>query len=69
VSARKEVKELLAAARAQGWGVELRKSGHYFLYSPSGDGIVTLAATPGDRRAVVKTVARMRRYGFKWKGH
>lgn len=68
VSPRKEVKELLAAARAQGWRVEPTRSGHYLLYAPSGDGIVTVGGTPGDRKALAHSVARMRRYGFQWKG-
>jgi predicted RNA binding protein YcfA (HicA-like mRNA interferase family) len=68
VSPRKELKEMLAAARAQGWRVEQRRSGHYLLYAPDGVHIVTVAGTPSDRRAIEITAARMRRYGFRWKG-
>jgi predicted RNA binding protein YcfA (HicA-like mRNA interferase family) len=68
VSKRKEVKELLATARAQGWRVEATRSGHYKLYSPHSGGIVVVGGTPGDRYALAKAVTRMRRYGFLWKG-
>jgi hypothetical protein len=52
VSPRKELKDLLAAAAAQGWRVERRRSGHYALYAPDGVGIVIAAGTPSDRRAL-----------------
>jgi hypothetical protein len=68
VSKRKELNELLHEARAQGWRVERTASGHYKLYSPTGHGIVVVGGTPSDRRALAKNVARMRRYGFEWKG-
>jgi hypothetical protein len=68
VSRRKELKELLAAARAQEWRVELGKGGHYKLYAPDGVHIVLVGGTSSDRRALDNDVSRMRRYGFRWKG-
>jgi hypothetical protein len=68
VSPRKELKELLAAAREQGWRVKRLPSGHFMLYAPDGVNKVTVGGTPSDRRAITITVARMRRYGFRWRG-
>jgi hypothetical protein len=67
VSLRKEVKELLREAERQGWRVE-RRSRHYMLFAPDGKGKVTIASTPSTPRAITHSVARMRRYGFVWKG-
>lgn len=68
MSPRKDVKKLLSAAQAQGWRVELGKRGHLKLYAPDGVGIVTMSGTPSDSRAMNNTIARMRQYGFEWKG-
>lgn len=69
VGLKKDLKAILEEARRQGWRVELRKGGHYRLYPPSGRGSpITTGSTPGDRRALLNLVARMRRYGFRWKG-
>jgi hypothetical protein len=64
--ARKEIKELLAEAERQGWRVKEGK--HYQLLSPDGKGIVTCPKTPSSSRTIPNVVARMRRYGFVWKG-
>jgi hypothetical protein len=68
MSLKKDLKTLLAEAEKQGWTVKLAKSGHYKLYAPDGENIVTVGSTPSDRRTLRNTVALMRRYGFKWQG-
>lgn len=68
MSLKKDLKAILAEAEKQGWRVELQKGGHYKLYSPDGQGIVTVGSTPSDRRSLLNTIAYMRRYGFTWKG-
>ena len=68
MSLKKELKAILAAARRQGWRVELQRSGHYKLYAPDGKTIVTTGSTPSSPLALVKLVARMRSLGFEWKG-
>lgn len=66
---RKEMKELVAAAQAQGWRVEQTSKGHWRLYAPDGVHIVHLPGTPSDHRSFDNCVAKMRQYGFVWKGH
>ena len=68
VSLRRDFKELLAEAETQGWTVKRTARGHYQLLAPDAKTIVVIAGTPGDRRALIITVSRMRRYGFRWKG-
>ena len=63
--ATKEVRELLAKLKAQGWRVEPTKRGHFAAYAPSGRGIVHIAGTPGDVRSLKKTVSQLRRFGYK----
>jgi hypothetical protein len=63
----KEVWELIAAAKKQGWRVKETKKG-YFLFDPSGRHKELLHKTPSDWRALRHSLSRMRRYGFKWKG-
>lgn len=67
-SARKELKEIVMAARKQGWRVEIGKNGHLMFYAPDGKGKVLSAGTPGGGRAMQNFVARLRHYGFHWKG-
>ena len=68
MSLKKDLHEILAEARRQGWRVELTRSGHYKLYAPDEARIVVTGSTPSSPRALVKLVARMRSLGFKWKG-
>ncbi len=65
---RKDLKRILKAAERQGWRVELQKSGHYKLYAPDGENVVATGSTPGAASALRNLLARMRRYGFEWKG-
>ncbi len=69
MSLKKDLHAVLREAENQGWRVELRRGGHYKLYPPGGRGIpITTGSTPSDRRALRNRIARMRRYGFVWKG-
>lgn len=63
--AHKETTKLVKTLRQQGWRVDLLKGGHYRAYSPDGKGIVHIAGTPSDRRAMANTIAQLRRYGYK----
>lgn len=63
----KEAKEIVRAALKQGWRVVDKKKG-WALYDPSGKHMEMLHKTPSDHRGLANSVARMRRYGFKWKG-
>ncbi len=70
MSAKKEFKEVIAAAEKQGWRCDQSgKGGKWKLYAPDGTGIVHASATPSARRAVDNLVADLRRDGFIWKGH
>lgn len=68
MSLRKDLKVILKAAEAQSWRVELQKGGHYKLYAPDGENIVTTGSTPGSADALRNLVSLMRRFGFEWKG-
>jgi hypothetical protein len=63
----KEVLEVVAEARKQGWGVKEKKKG-WALLDPSGDHLEILHKTPSDPKGLRHSVSRMRKYGFKWKG-
>ncbi|MGH2912412.1 MAG: hypothetical protein ACRDJ3_08035 [Solirubrobacteraceae bacterium] len=65
---KKDLKRILEAAERQGWRVELQKSGHYKLYAPDGENIVTTGSTPSAPSALRNVIGLMRRHGFKWKG-
>lgn len=61
---RRQIKDLILSAQAQGWTAEMRGTGHWALYAPGG-GMVVMAATPSDHRAVKNIVSVMRRYGYQ----
>jgi predicted RNA binding protein YcfA (HicA-like mRNA interferase family) len=64
----KDLKQILRTAEWQGWRVELQRGGHYKLYPPNGDRIVTTGSTPSAPSALRNLIAEMRRRGFEWKG-
>jgi hypothetical protein len=66
--ASKDFKKVLQEAERQGWRVQPTPGGHWRLYAPDGEHIVHAASTPSDYRDLDNVVARMRRYGFTWKG-
>jgi hypothetical protein len=69
-SYQKDFKKVRQAAEQQGWRVVFKKgSGHWVLYAPDGHGLVHAPGTASDRRSLDNVVSKMRRYGFKWKGH
>ena len=58
---RHDLKQLLRAAEARGWRVELtRRGGHVRLVHPDG-GLVVAASTPSDHRALANLRAQPRR--------
>jgi hypothetical protein len=63
----KEVRELVKAAKKQGWRVKETKKG-YLLYDPSGRHKELVHQTPSDPRGLRDSLSRMRRFGFKWRG-
>lgn len=64
---KKDVNELVKAAGQQGWKVVETKR-VWKLYDPSGEHLETVHKTPSAPATIRHAVARMRRYGFKWKG-
>jgi hypothetical protein len=68
VSLKKDLKEILEAAERQGWRVELQRSGHYKLYAPDGENIITTGSTPSTSSSLRNLISFMRRYDFEWKG-
>jgi hypothetical protein len=56
-------RELARAARAAGWDITRRRSGHLAWRSPSG-AVVFTPATPSDWRAARNSVADLRRAGL-----
>jgi hypothetical protein len=67
-SAKKELKEIVKAAEEQGWRVKETKKGHLMFYAPDGVNKVLAAGTPGGGRGMENLVAKLRSYGFVWKG-
>jgi len=64
VTHRKDMEQLVRAAEAQGWRAVKSKNGHWQLYAPDGEHIVTAAGTPGSASSVRNTLAKLKRYGF-----
>jgi predicted RNA binding protein YcfA (HicA-like mRNA interferase family) len=67
-SVQKELKEIVREAENQGWTVKVTKKGHLMFYAPDGKNIVTSGGTPSDHRSLNNLVAKLRQYGFTWKG-
>lgn len=61
---KRKVGELIKSAQAQGWTAERGSGGHWKLLAPDGKGVVFVAYSPSDQRAVKNTISMMRRYGF-----
>lgn len=61
----KRVKELRKKLTQQGWRIVPLKSGAFAAYSPDGETIVTIHATPGDAHWYGNTVARLKKGGFQ----
>lgn len=66
-NAQKEVKELVRAAKRQGWRVKRTTKG-YLLFDPTGECMELLHMTPSNPRWRRHSLSQMRQYGFKWKG-
>jgi hypothetical protein len=60
MSLKKDLKQILEAAEEQGWRVELQRSGHYKLYAPDGENIVTTGSTPSRPSALRNLIGLMR---------
>lgn len=59
----RDVRDLLARLRAQGWEIRQARSGHYRAAPPDGGRAVTVPATPSDPRALLNCRADLRRLG------
>lgn len=68
MSTRGDLRKIIREAERQGWRVETTRGGHLSFYAPDGENIVTTGSTPSDRRSLDNHIARMRKYGFSWKG-
>jgi hypothetical protein len=66
--ASREIKDLVTELQREGWRVERTRNNHPRAYPPTGEGFVTFASTPRDRRSLPNTIAALRRRGFVWKG-
>lgn len=60
----RDLREVLEAAKAQGFTVRRTKNGHYFV-SRDGQPVTTFSGTPSDRRSFLNALAALRRAGFK----
>ena len=60
-----KLKDLVEAARRQGWRVVTGGNNHIKLFAPDHKTIVTVASTESDHRAYQNTLSRMRRAGFR----
>ena len=58
------LRSLARTARASGWLITRRKSGHLAWRSPDGEVIIT-PSTPSDHRSSKNARARLRRAGLK----
>jgi len=67
-SSKKELKEVIKAAQSQGWRVEETKKGHQMFYAPDGVHTVLAAGTSGGGKGMHNLIAKLRSYGFVWKG-
>jgi len=67
-SAKKELKEVIKAAERQGWRVEETKKGHYWFFAPDAVNKVLAAGTTGGGKGMGNLIAKLRSYGFVWKG-
>jgi hypothetical protein len=65
-SLQREVRDLVKAAKKQGWRVKEKKG--YLLFDPSGHHKELLHKTPSEPRGLSDSLSRMRRFGFKWRG-
>lgn len=57
---KKDLHRLLNTIAKAGWGVELRRGGHYCLTSPSGQ-LIFAPSTPSSRRSLQNLRSRIRR--------
>ena len=61
-----DVEDIEQAARDQGWRVERTRRGHPLFYSPDGTTCVVGSGTPGDQRAILNLLSRLKRAGLQW---
>jgi hypothetical protein len=65
----KQVKELIHAAKDQGWDVEVDGSGHFRLTPPGDDQIaISISSTPSDYRTLKNEAAKLKRMGLQLPG-
>lgn len=60
--------DLIRAAQAQGWRLEVSQKGHPRLYSPDGKTIIGTSGTPSDFRAFRNFRSRLKKAGVRFDG-
>lgn len=61
-----DLHEIENAAKDQGWRVERSKKGHPVFYSPDARTCIVTSGTPGDRRAILNLLSRLKGAGLQW---
>jgi len=64
MSLKKDMKQLVKKARAQGWEVTPTRNGHIRFRSPDGH-LIFGASTPSEYRGMKNKIADLRRAGLK----
>jgi hypothetical protein len=62
---KKQIRELIRIAEAQGWEVTPTNSSHLRWRGPEGHGLVFTPSTPSDWRSIKNATAQLRRAGLK----
>lgn len=60
----RDIDQIIRRAKHQGWRVDVGGSGHYRFFAPDGKGLVTVARSPSDHRAILNIEADLRRAGL-----
>lgn len=61
---RKEIRELLEQAEAQGFTWRKTSKGHAFVIAPDGTPVTTVSGTPSDGRSLPNALGQLKRAGF-----
>jgi len=64
VETNSDFRDILAAAKTQGWKTVQTNRGHYKFLAPNGKDMVHTAGSPSDMRAIKNLTARLRQRGL-----
>jgi hypothetical protein len=59
-----DFRQILEAAKTQGWRAAQTRKGHWKLYAPDNKTTVHTCGTPSDSRGIKNFVARLRQHGL-----